>query len=692
MALSRIEQKLMDGLAQHQAGQLDAAWSIYEAVLRLDPNHADALHLSGVIALTRGDAADAERRIARAVKSEPGRPSYHVNLGSALFELGRLGDAETSLRRAITLDAGMAAAYHSLGNVLVRQQRIDDAIGAYDRALVVDPDHLQALVNLADLMNRRGLYDPAATLLLRAVTLRPGDSTLQLQYAQAVYDCGRYDEVLQWLDGVLRAAPRYVPAMMLRGKAFVQRDRKTEAVAIFREIQLIDPAYFWAADELARVLCDLGRVDEAQTVLQEQVDRQGDSPLYSHYLTHLNYSATLSGADLLAAHRDWDRRFPIPSDVSVNAKTNPHPERKLRLGYVSGDFRAHSVAPFCEPLIAQHDRGRFEVYCYATMPGNDVVTARLKRAADHWSDLSTLSNDQRAQRIAQDKIDVLVDLAGHSYGGAPFVFALRPTPVQITYLGYPNTSGLSAMDWRITDARAEPPGEGETWNSERLLRLPDCFHCYRPQDRSAHQKSAPCLSQGHVTFGSFNGLAKISEATCRAWGRILQRVPNSRLFLKARGLSDPGAHEDMLKRLAAVGIAPDRVILSGPLPTIEAHLQRYHDVDIALDTFPYNGTATTCDALWMGVPVVALAGQRHAARVGVSLLTAVGHPEWIADDEDAYVERAVKLASDPQGLNRIHRNLREQMRASPLMDEPRFVRHLEDAYRQAWQDWCARQA
>jgi predicted O-linked N-acetylglucosamine transferase (SPINDLY family) len=345
------------------------------------------------------------------------------------------------------------------------------------------------------------------------------------------------------------------------------------------------------------------------------------------------------------------------------------------------------VAYFVEPLLRGHDRQKVEVFCYAEVMRPDMVTTRLKGLADRWLVTVGLSDQQLAERIRTDGIDILVDVAGHTTGDRLLVFARKPAPVQVTWLGYPNTTGLKAIDYRLVDEVTDPRGEADAWASENLVRLKGGFLCYGLRD-GPEPTSAPCLRTGTVTFGSFNNLAKVSTATFDAWAKLLCRLPRARLLLKELSFADAATRALVLDRLGERGVPAERVDLMARHPDFAEHLALYHRVDIALDPFPYNGTTTTCDALWMGVPVITLRGHRHAGRVGASLLTQVGLTDLIADSIEEYVEIAVALAGNLGRLDELHRLLRPRMAASPLCDEGAFACKMEAAFRAMWQHWC----
>jgi predicted O-linked N-acetylglucosamine transferase (SPINDLY family) len=399
------------------------------------------------------------------------------------------------------------------------------------------------------------------------------------------------------------------------------------------------------------------------------------------------YLSSTRPAELAVVYQDFARRFELPLRPSWPAHANNRdPERRLRIGYVSADFRDHSVAFFFEPLLAHHDRGAVEVYGYYNNTLQDAMTERLRSCTDHWIPCQGMTDEALAARIQADGIDILVDLAGHTRGNRLLVFARKPAPVQVTYLGYPATTGLSAIDYRLVTADTDPPG-AEAWHSEGLYRLPRSLWCYRPApDMPAVVPATPARRNGVITFGAMNNIAKVSEAAVAAWSGILRAVPGARLVMTSMPAGT--ARRDLQARLAAQGIAPERLTLHGKLPR-EEYYALLNEIDIALDPFPYNGTTTTCESLWMGVPVVTLIGETSAARSGYALLKGIGLDALAARDRDEYAGLAVALATDLDRLDTLRAGMRQRIAASPLRDEAGLTRDLEAAYRAMWRAWCA---
>jgi protein O-GlcNAc transferase len=421
------------------------------------------------------------------------------------------------------------------------------------------------------------------------------------------------------------------------------------------------------------------------------LDEPGPEPagrIHSNLLLVLHYAPGIDPKEIYREHVRWNEMHTRHLPPAAAHTHVPDPERRLRIGYVSPDFREHAIARTFYPLLAGHDHGVCEVCCYASLPGPpDATTARMQAHADVWRDIASLTDDQAAAMIRGDGIDILVDLAGHTAGQRLGVFARRPAPVQVTYLGYPDTTGLEAIDHRLTDAWADPPGQTEALHSEQLVRLPGCGWVFDAADVPLPEDHG---RDGEVVFGSFNILAKVTEPMLDLWGAILAAVPGSRLLAKARGLASAATRQRLVERFGAAGIEAERFELVGAVPAYRDHLALMARADIALDPFPYHGTTTTLETLWMGTPVITLAGATHVSRVGVSLLTAVGLADLVAPTPQAYVAAAVRLADDRDRLAGIRRSLRQRMREGGVLDGPTFARKVEAAYRRMWRHWCER--
>ena len=447
----------------------------------------------------------------------------------------------------------------------------------------------------------------------------------------------------------------------------------------------IDPDHADAHSALAIALGNQGRLGEASAEFQRVLALEPDNATaFSNLLFLSNYDADLPLETLAERHRAYGRRFERVMAPRRSAAVAHAPGRRLRVGYVSADFRQHSVSYFAGSLLAAHDRSAVEVICYANVQQPDETTRRLQALADGWRNIYGLADAAAADLVLADRIDILVDLAGHTAGNRLGIFARRPAPVQVSCIGYPNSTGLTRMDYRLVDEITDPPGDGDDLYTERLVRLPRCFLAYQPPADAPPVVARPSATTGPITFGSFNTLPKVNAGTVAAWAAILDRVPGSRILIKAPSLADAGTRAACEAIFARHGIATSRLELLGALKERGDHLGLYNRIDIGLDCFPYNGTTTTCEALWMGVPVVTFRGDRHAGRVGASLLHAVGLDDLVAPSLDGFIDRACDVAGEPKRLAALNRTLRARMQASPLCDSQELARAVEAAYREMW--------
>ncbi|NVL89828.1 MAG: tetratricopeptide repeat protein, partial [Desulfobacterales bacterium] len=500
----------------------------------------------------------------------------------------------------------------------------------------------------------------------------------------------RLDEAISSYQKAIQLKADYVIAYNNLGAAFNGQGKLGEAVSCYQKALQLNSDYAEAYNNLGNAFKDQGRLDEAVSSYQKALQLKPDFAVaHSNLLFSLHYNSSIDTVQLFTEHQQWAAQHAAPLAATIRPHLNKKsPDRRLRVGYVSPDFCMHSVAYFIEAILASHDCSAFEVFCYSDVVGPDTVTDRFKGLASCWRDIVGMSDEQVADLIRDDQIDILVDLAGHTAYNRMLMFARKPAPVQVTYLGYPNTTGLPIMDYRITDTWADPLHKTDRYHTEKLVRLPHGFLCYNPPNDVPEVGKLPAVERGRVTFASFNNLSKVTPEVVALWSSIMTAIPNARLIMKSRALADTGTRQRLQAMFAQNAVSTDRIKLIGFLPPFAEHLSLYNEVDIGLDTFPYNGTTTTCEAVWMGVPVIVLAGDYHASRVGVSLLSNIGLTDLITETSDAYVDTAVRLAGDLNWLQQMRTNLRHMITRSNLTDAQRFTGSLEDAYRQMWRCWC----
>lgn len=588
----------------------------------------------------------------------PGDAETWFLLGALNGQLGVFVEAETSFRQAIALRPDFSEAHYNLGIALRDQGRLRESV-----------EHLQT-----------------------AIRLRPGFVPAYSDLGFALLDLNEPEKAAEAYRAGLQYTPDAAEAHANLGGALHLSGAYEEAAACFHRALQTNPGNANFHDHLATIRCCQGKLQDALASHREALRlKPNEAKYYSNYLLTLHYDPEQKARSLFTEHRRWGglhARLAVVPDAYAN---EAEPSRRLRIGYVSADFRNHSVAYFFEPLLSGHDPAVVETFCYSAVRHPDAVTHRLEAMAHHWRSISGMTDADVFDVVQEDGIDILIDLAGHTAGNRLGVFAQKPAPLQITWLGYPSTTGLPTMDYRFTDTWADPPGVSEQFHTEALVRLPHGFLCYRPSADVAPTALPAVETAGHVTFGSCNELARINEVMISRWAEILNAVPESRLIISNDALADVPTREHYYGLFEAAGIDRNRLDLQDIPRDNAGRLNLYNRVDIALDTFPYNDTITTCEALWMGVPVVTLAGQTHAGRVGVSLLSQVGLHECIAENPDRYREIAVHLANDRQKLGGWRGSLRDRMRRSSLCDTTGFARDVEAAYRTIWSEWCSRQ-
>jgi predicted O-linked N-acetylglucosamine transferase (SPINDLY family) len=537
-------------------------------------------------------------------------------------------------------------------------------------------DKYQQRAEAAESLAQSGRWHEASKAYADLVKAGGSSFPIHFYYGTALMHGGQNEAAQEQLCAALRFNPDSPEALTNLAAVQGKLGQLSTTEETCRRILENQPHSPGAWINLCLSLCQQARVLEAIEAAQDALEKvPGDPALRDILLFSLNLIAT-EGRDLADVHRMLCAGMPAAPQKPLPDTTN----RRIRIGYVSNDFRSHPVSSFMFGIIAAHDRSAFDVYCYSTTSAPDARTENFRQMAEHFVDLSASSDAETARHIEANQIDILVDLGGHTSGNRLPVFALRPAPVQATYLGYPATTGCSFIDFRVVDARTDPEGS-EPFSTERLVRVPAPFLYFYPHFTYPSTAPCPALASGHITFGSFNQAPKISDDTLDLWSRVLTAVPNSQLFIKAQAFSDKTVCHRFRERFQQRGIHPSRLTLSGFLKGAQEHLAAYDKVDIALDTFPYNGTTTTCEALWMGVPVITLVGDLHAARVGYTLLAAVGLDRFAATSVEDYVAIAAALSKDHKQLADLRSSLQKAVMRSPLCDPIRLTKGLEDGYR-----------
>jgi predicted O-linked N-acetylglucosamine transferase (SPINDLY family) len=648
-----ITQALAVALQQHQAGRLQEAEQIYRKILAKQPANADALHGLGVVAYQTQRMDLAADLLRNAVAVNPNHFGAYNSLGNALVDLGQLDDAVVAFRHALALRPNYADAFNNLGNALHGKGQLDDAVAAYRQAIALKPNFPEAHNNLGGSLHAQGLLEESIASYRQSVALRPNFATAHNNLGNALKDSGQLDEAIAACRQALALNPKFPAAHNNLANALVAEGLFSEAIAAYRQALLLNPNLPEVHGNLIRIMNYLPEFD-AKAIGEElgRFNRLHAEPLRKFIPAHAN-----------------DR----------------NPDRRLRIGYVSPDFRNHVVGWNILPLFEHRDRESFEYTCYANVRRPDETTRRFEQSADHWRPIVGLSDEQVARQIVEDKIDILVDLALHTSSSRVLVFARKPAPIQVTFCGYPGSTGLSTIDYRFSDPYLDPIDSDESIYTEKTIRLPDSVWCYDPMEaRDIPVNPLPALENGFITFGSLNNFCKVNDTILATWAQVLQRVQNSRLIL----LAPLGAHRQRtLDRLAQEGINPSRIeFISRQSP--RAYMQQYHRIDVGMDTFPWNGHTTSLDSFWMGVPVVSFIGPTAVGRAGWCQLCNLELSELAGKTAKQFVQLAVQLATDLPRLQQLRATLRQRMEQSPLMDAPRFARNVEAAYRKIWQTWC----
>jgi protein O-GlcNAc transferase len=649
---SFMSPQLKLALQHHRAGRLQQAEALYKKM----PHNPEALNLLSVIAAAMGKNDAVVELLTKAIRIHPDNAEYHCNIGLAYDALHQIEAAVAHYRKALALNPGFALVYNNLGNTLKTQGKLDEAVASYQKALALQPDFALPYNNLGLVFSEQGQSDKAITCYRTALALQPAYAEAHNNLGAVFKEQNRLDDAIACYQAALALQPDFAEAYSNLGTAFKDQGKLDEAITCFRHALAINPAFV---------------------------------QVHSNLLLTLQYSGNQIPEHMFEEHVRFAQQFETPLLPYRQAHDNtPDPAKRLKIGYVSPDFRQHAVAYFMEPILTGHDKTQFDVFCYYSHAQHDDVTERLMASVPHWINCNGWPDERLAEQIRNDGIDILIDLAGHTAYHRLLTFARKPAPVQVTYLGYPATTGLSTMDYRLTDIHTEPPGMTEQFSVEQLWRLPETFCCYRAGDNSpAVIDHPPFEDNGYVTFGCFNNFTKVTDQVIALWARVLNNVPLSRLMLEIRGLEDAAFHHAVQLRFERLGIPAERLIL---IPRKkENQFVLYNRIDLALDPFPCVGGTTSLDSLWMGVPFVTLAGRWFGARIGVTVLANAGLHELIATTEEEYLALAVALACDTDRLKTIRSGLRDRIKNSPLMDASRFTGHLEQAYRGMWQRWCS---
>ncbi|GFP97221.1 probable UDP-n-acetylglucosamine--peptide n-acetylglucosaminyltransferase spindly [Phtheirospermum japonicum] len=721
------------GILYKDEGRLVEAAEMYQKALKADPSYKLAAECLAIVLTDlgtslklAGNAQEGIQKYYEAIKIDshyaviPHIPAFIITIPYSL----------TILFRHLNFDASVfytQPAYYNLGVVYSEMMQYDTALNCYERAAIEKPMYAEAYCNMGVIYKNRGDLESAIACYERCLTVSPNfeiaknnmaialtdlGTKVKLEgdinqgvayykkalyynwhYADAMYNLGvAYGEMLKFDMMALSIKPNFSQSLNNLGVVYTVQGKMDAAASMIEKAIVANPTYAEAYNNLGVLYRDAGNISLAVEAYEQCLKIDPDSRnAGQNRLLAMNYINEGTDDKLYEAHRDWGRRFMRLFPQYTSWDNTKDPERPLVIGYVSPDYFTHSVSYFVEAPLIYHDYTNYKVVVYSAVVKADAKTNRFKdrvlKNGGTWRDIYGIDEKRVASMVREEKIDILVELTGHTANNKLGMMACRPAPVQVTWIGYPNTTGLPTIDYRISDALADPV-DTEQKHVEELVRLPNSFLCYTPSPEAGLVSPAPVLSNGFVTFGSFNNLAKITPRVLQVWAKILCAVPNSRLILKCKPFGCDSVRQQFLSTMEKLGLESLRVDLVPLIILNHDHMQAYSLMDISLDTFPYAGTTTTCESLYMGVPCVTMGGSVHAHNVGVSLLKTVGLSNLVAKNEDEYVEMALQLASDITALSKLRMKLRDLMLKSPLCDGSKFTQGLESSYRNMWRRYC----
>lgn len=708
-----VEARYNLGSMLQECGRLEEAATAYRNALKIRPELVEARNNLGNVLASLGRPQEAVEEYRRAIATRPSYAEAHANLGAALHRLGQIDKAIGCYRQSLKFNDQQPLVHHQFGIALREAGQLDEAVAVVRRVVTLRPDYAEASITLSTLLVDQGHPSEAIAAAKQAITARPNWPGGYNKLGIVLRTCGRSGEALEAFRHALAVDPNSREALANVGTALFDLARLDDSIETERHALQMYPDLIESYVTLGNALKDSGQIDEAIQSYRDALALRNDPNAADALLMSVHYSPSFTAEQIFQEHEQWGNSVAQETETLADKKWNcgagsvgralaadgegwravpalqatetqagkPAPP-KLRIGYVSPDFTSHPAGRFLLPLLEHHDHEQFEIFCYSDVRLADAMAERLKSCADTWRQCIGLSDSALAHRVEEDGIDILVDLAMHMAGNRLGVFARKAAPIQITWLGYPSTTGLRSIDYRLSDRHLDPPGLNDAFYSEKTVRLPDCYWCYDPLMADVDVSDLPAKSGGVMTFGCLNNYAKVSEPTIDLWGQVVSNVPGSRLLVLA---PEGSARKRLLDRLGQYSIDPGRIEFTGRLPR-PRYMELYHRIDVSLDTFPYNGHTTSFDALWMGVPVLSLYGQTAVSRGGLSILSNLGLERWATDDADLFVEIAVDLATHLTELAQWRANLRKRLEQSPLMDCNRFAHNVESVYQQIWAD------
>jgi predicted O-linked N-acetylglucosamine transferase (SPINDLY family) len=720
-----LDESFSQAVALHQQGRIAEAQPLYRQIVLVAPKHFDALYFLGVSEFQTGQLAAANDLLEQALQVRPQSAEALSTRALILNEQKQFADALACCDKAIAINGSDADSFNIRGNALLGLGRVEEALASYDNAVSLKPDFVGAISNRGNALKRLMRFDDALATFDKAISIQPGFAEAHNNRGSLLRDLERLDEALVSYERAITLRPNYVDALSNRGIVLLELDRTREAMASFNSAIKIDPGsaeafhgrgeafrellrfddalanfdhaiairpdYVEAHSNRGLALVNLMRTDEALASFDKALSIKPDFAAgLSSKIFFLDFMPTTGFEIQQRARKDWWEA--IGSKVSQSPR--PHkkhtlePERKLIIGYVSGDFRRHSSAASVKPVLRNHNKSRFEIICYSSSSKEDEMTKEFQQLADRWFNVSHMSDDQLSRKIEQDAVDILVDLSGHSLGNRLGAFAQKPAPIQITAWGHAAGTGLPTIDYIFSDPVAIPPAARHLF-AEKIYDLPCLITLEEPPDEF-RSSEAPLVHNKYITFGVYNRVSKISEMAIATWSRILHATPKSRLLIKDLGLDNEAIRNRLLEKFANQNISTDRIDLLGPTSR-DQHLMAFKNVDICLDPFPVGGGVSTWEAIYMGVPVVAMAGDGVSARLAAAILSSIGLSNWVANDEKGYFDLAVSFAGQHETIANLRRRLPTLLSSSSAANNAKYTLAVEDAYRTMWADYCAQQ-
>jgi protein O-GlcNAc transferase len=678
---------LAKAMALHKSGDLENAEKMYRQILSAHPDDPEIEHFLGIVAWQRHDYGRAVNLYQKVCASDPSNVQCHLEYADVLQENQKFKEALAVYWNVLSIDRENITAHSAIASICIKTGDLDTALKSLEIILPIKPDLPKAHSDRGFIYLSREKYKEAIVCFQEAIRLKNDFAEAYCYLGKAQNALGAYSAAIDSYKKALKINPDFFEAYYHLGTCLIEINNFDQAIACFKSALLVRPNDPDAIADLSLSKFAIGDLTEAEQGFRTAL-KLGSRPcarIHSNLLLCINYMPEYSPGHLSNEHREYGHVFNVRSPQPARFTNSPDPQRKIRVGYVSADFCDHAVSRFILPLLRWHDKDQYGNFCYSNGARSDAMTTRLKSLSDNWRDIHNLSDEQATAMIKEDGIDILVDLSGHTGKNRLPLFAKKTAPVQASYLGYPNTTGLAAMDYYIADALVDPAGQ-ELFYTENLFRLDKCFCCYEPNQDGPPVNGLPAKENGHITFGSLHTLSRLNNEVIDLWCNVLNAIPDSRLFI-ARNTLIGSAAERLLMRFEKKGIAGERIDMRCKPPK-EGYLAWFHKIDVALDTLPWSGHTTACEALWMGVPVVTLCGDRHAGRMVASILTNAGMEDWVTHSREEYCDRAQKAAGDIEVLSALRSGLRSRMLRSDVCNGKDFVPGLESAYRSMWKKWC----